>query len=225
MKKAGLFVIALLLFSIVFASFAYADEQIPSGSEQIEEQFGVNPENIPTSQEELKEKYLVKEWSSIISGLPVLGPVHNFLVDNPLLFKILFNYPYEFSATFFLIIFLWLVISFKSAKILKSSGILKGVYPLLTAFAFTIVLAHINLFNFIASGVTTFMFARDAWWARALIFTIACALIIGFSILADYISKALKQQAALKEKGEMKQGIAESQALTEGLRKGQELTK
>ena len=225
MKKSSLIIPLLLLSIIALSIFASAQTTVP-GAEQIQ-QAQQQISNLPKTPAELQQitsDYLVQEWSKIVAKIPVIGPLHSFLLAHPLPFIILFNEPYSFSLTFILIFILWLYIAIFSSRTISSAGFVKPLIAWLLGLLFTILTAQINLISYISTAVLAFIFSYDAWWARTLLFLVVIVVFVLLSALSNILSKYLKEIELKKEKQEIKQGIKESKALKKGLKEGQKLT-
>jgi len=224
MKRAGLFVAVLLIFSLI--PLIYAEGEAPGAPGITEMPFANETQKVQQQYEqyttaENKSAYLTQEWGKLIGRAKIIGPIHNFLSSNQIIFKIFFNYPYELSLTFFFVLFIWLTFLFKSAKLIKSFGFIKEVFSLPVALLFAIIFAQISVFNFIAKGISNILFSTNAWWARIIIFILACTIIITLSILSDYLSRYFKRQEEKKKIAELEQTAREFKAEQKGIKEGQ----
>lgn len=227
------FVAILILAAVAVLSLHSVQAQNQSGTpfagvaqtpeEAVQQTIGVNPENIPQSPEQIKEAYLKQEWGKIVASWPVIGPIHNFLSENPLVFKIIFNEPYAISPTLFLVIIFWLIVGIYSSKMLASSGIINKAFAIPAGFAFTIVMAHISIYNFIASSLVLFTLSKDGWLARSLIIIIISAVIIAVAFLFRYIDMEIKAARVAKAKAELEHKVKKSEKFMQGVEKGQKI--
>src|SRR3989344_1302950 len=120
----------ILAILIVLLSYSIsAQQQDPADVGQvIGGAFNVNQSKIPTTPEDieqLRQNFLKQQWTEIISKNKVLGPLHNFFVNNTIIFQILFAHTYELSLTLFGIIILWFFFMTKATKIIDSTGLVK----------------------------------------------------------------------------------------------------
>ena len=236
MKKENKLILVGLLFLAFLVSCAvvvYAQDEVPglpSGFDEVPgaariEQGQQTYEQYTTA--ENKSAYLAEQWGLLIGKSAFIGPIHNFLSSNQLLFKIFFNYPYELSFAFFFVLVLWFTFVFKMTKIVKSMDLvlIKKSFTLPFVLILTIILAQLHVFNLIVRGIVNLMFLSDAWWVRIIVFVLICTVIVALSIFSNYLSKYFKTQAELKKQQELEQTSEEFKAFEKGVKEGQELTK
>lgn len=224
MKKSYVFLCFAVSFLLVISLAPKAKSAMDSFTTpgaQVQRELGFNPEDIPTSTADLKSRYLTQEWGKIVAGLPIIGPVFSFFANNPIIFKILINEQTEISFTFFLVLFMWITVFIATWRITRYIPMIKGAFVPLFALAFTLLLAHIYLFHFIASSISLFAFSYDAWWARTIIIAVACVLILVFGMLSQKIAAYLKDVKKERRLQNLESKAKIGEALSKGIAEGQ----
>src|SRR3990167_4875034 len=143
---AILIITCLLLVSIT--SLIHAADT-PNAGDAIGQQFGINTDQTSGLKENITNTYLKGEWGKIIASKPVIGPIHNYFTNHPLIFKILFNETYAISVTFLLIVIFWILVCSITNDSLRYTGFKKFSIP--AGIAFAIILAHLNTLKFLAT--------------------------------------------------------------------------
>src|SRR3989344_2055704 len=200
MKKINLLILSLFLFTFI-VNFVAAQQDPADVGQVIGGAFNGNQSKIPTTPEDieqLRQNFLKQQWTEIISKNKVLGPLHNFFVNNTIIFQILFAHPYELSLTLFGIIILWFFFMTKATKIIDSTGLVKGGVSVAIGAAFAIILAQTRLLKTIVTFTLDVMFKQSSWWFRIIIAIIA----FGFLALAHVVLGLISQN--LKAKGKEK---------------------
>src|SRR3989344_5319414 len=180
MKKIGVFVLALIFLSLFVI---HSNNTVVASTTNLEGQvnnLNENLENIPKTPEEIRDRYLRQEWNKIIAKTAFLGPIHNFFIANPIIFKILIMEPYSFSITFFSILFLWCLI------ILWIKNIFKPLFKQswkawLIGLGIAMVLAWVTAIKRIVLAIFDIIFAQDKWWIRLILWLAVLVGIILFS--------------------------------------------
>jgi len=219
MKKIGLFVISALLLVSIFSftsSLTFVSAQLGSQSPQetIGQEFGINPETIekiPKTPEEIRNAYLQQEWGKIITGLPLIGPIHNLSVNNPMPFKIAFAEPYSFSLVFFMILVLWILVAIIATKFAKATGFIDQKLCWIAGILFAIIIAQTKLYSFITKSVLAIIFSNEAWWIRVIIWVV----VIGVLVIIHYFGRALStslKKYMEKRKQEKRMSVVEQKA-------------
>jgi len=197
MKKLTL-LLPLVLLTLFLLNLTSA---VSDPTELFQQQIGTD-QKIPTPEEikeQIREKYLKQEWSNTIAKIPIIGKVHDFFLAHPLPFKILFNYPYEISFIFFLIVILWVYISAISSDFLRGSEIVTGAIPFLIGILIAIILAQTNLIKIIVLFVLDLIFARETLWMKLLLGLLIFILLTMIYVYKKYLVRRIK-----KERGERK---------------------
>jgi uncharacterized membrane protein len=229
MKKAGLFVIAILLLSLL--PLISAQDEVPGlegaplgGEIQAGQQ---QYEQYTTAQN--KSEYLKQEWMNIVSKHKVIGPVHNFFVAHPLLFQILFAHPYEISVTFLFILILWVFVLVTTADVLGKSGILKGLLPFAIGIGAAIILAQVRAIQALSNFFVNLVFAKDAWWIRLIVWLLIMLTLVIFYYIGRITAAKMKKSREEKEKKATEEKAEQTEkkltALEKGMKEGTELKK
>jgi hypothetical protein len=191
--------------------------------EQIQEQIGFNPEKMPKTPQETRD-YLQQEWTKIVASKPVIGSIHKFFLAHPLLFKIVFNTPYEFSLTFFMVVLLWIFVLISLSTLLARSDLLKGPASTAIGLGAAIILAQVNVFKYLSIFLSNLALARENAWIRFIIWTIIviCFIIIFYidQQVAEELKKRKEEKKKLETERTAKQAREEIKALEKGLEEG-----
>lgn len=216
--------ITLFLSFIAFSSFTTAALDT-SAAEGITETVEKAKENLPTDPQQLREEYLAREWSKVIAQAPVIGSVHTYFLAHPLLFQILFAYPYEFSLTSFGIFILWLFFAIAAARIAAATALIPRGGNTFVGICFAVLLAQLAFINLIVTAALKLVLSNEYWWMRLLLYLLLFVLLVLTYYGGSLIAKFLKQRKAATEKAQLKQQAAESRAFMRGVKEGQELVK
>jgi hypothetical protein len=211
--KKSLSLLFILLLIIPIFSFIIQAETPPDPSLTIGNVVGINPENIPSSPEDIQNQYLEKEWGKIMENSTFYGPFHRTFIANPLPFNILFSTPYSFTLTFFLIIFIWLIIAFTVKDSLNASKLIPGIakFPLsaIVGIAVSTILAQTKLYYLISITFISIIFSPSSWWARLII----AATIFIVMMFALYFEKGLMSQIRIWKKKKEDSNVNQSKKI------------
>lgn len=222
MKKEFKFaVLSILFLSLILSVITFVSAE--DVQEQVQELTGVNPEAIPSTPEDVSN-YLVSQWSAFIAKTPFIGSIHTLFIDNPLIFKIAFGEPYSFSPSFLFVLILWIFFLVHTSKAVKSSGLINEKYSWIVGLAITIIIAQIQFYHFIASGISNLAFSQEAWWARTIIFAVAFIVIMAFSYLANLLEITMRKSKENKEKKALKRKVESTDAFVKGAEEGKKIT-
>ncbi len=221
MKKLGvLLLLAILIINIFHLTFVKAEDlsqipSIPPGIQKITNlaEKASNPEQL---KEEIRNKYLNQEWGKILEKNRVLGPIHKFFINNPLIFQILFKEPYNLSLIFFLIIILWLFAMTGMSDLIRASKFVKGPVSLLIGAGVAVILAQTGLFKSIILAVLDIIFSKDKWWLRVLFWFIAAFVVTAAYYLNQMLANKIKEFKKAKETAIEKTKLAVSSAFVKG---------
>lgn len=226
MKKAGFFLIGLLILSIVPLISAQDEvpglEEVPLASEiqQGQQQY----EQYTASQN--KSEYLKQEWAALLGKNPLLGPVMKsidavFGFFNPF-FKIVLGHEYGLSWAFVFALIIWLALFFFLNPItsqLTNNGLIGG------AVAF-VVASLIGLSGAINGVVTLLTKMISNIWITLLCAVIAVVLVLVAEMFGKSIKKKLKTYKEKSMEEQREQGTQVIKAQAEVSRKGlEELSK
>jgi len=219
----------LLAVILVFASILIAISpylaSAQDASDIIQSQTGINPNAIPQSPQEVGD-YLSQEWGTFIAKTPLIGTIHTFFTNNPLIFQIIFGEPYAISATFIFVFILWLFVFINASRLFESSGLIKQEgYSWLAGAGAAIIIAQINVYHYIGNGISTFAFSQEAWWARTLVFAIAVVVIVALSYMLTLLDKYMIFRKGRKQAQVLKQRSEESKEFTKGIEETKNIVK
>lgn len=208
--KKRLAILTILTFCLLIF---YSNQTIALDSQDIEDSAQNAVDQIPDKQS-ITDKYLQQEWSKIIEKNPVLGPIHQFFQKITIVFEILFAEPYSLSLTFFLILIIWIILFAMLFDVLARSGTLSEEASFIASLAGVILLAHFTLIKIVAVGIIKFAMGPEAWWARAITWTILIIIVVVLFRLEKTILKKDKNKDAAEK---IKDAAEQQQALVKGM--------
>jgi ABC-type multidrug transport system fused ATPase/permease subunit len=216
-------IVALLINNINIVSAAGINPGNPEDPLGV----GLNPENIPQTPDELanaSSSYLKKEWNAIILKTPYIRTIHNWALNNQIVFRVLFNEKYDFSLTFICIFILWWIFVFWAYKLINAKFNL-GLLGFLISLGVVVILSQINVIGGIVRATLKIISTPSYWWARDLLWLAVILILFLLSYLSatygDYLQK-LKEE---KEKKETQNKAKKAEAFIEGAEEGQEMAK
>jgi hypothetical protein len=196
--------------------------------EQIQEQIGFNPEKAPKTPQETRD-YLQQEWTKIVASKPVIGSIHKFFLEHPLIFKIVFNTPYVFSLTFFMVVLMWIFIMLTLTTLLARSDLLKGPPATAIGIGAAIILAQVGVYNHLSVWLSNLALSPQNGWVRFVIWTIIVLGFVIFFYIDQQVAETLKKRKEKRKKLETEEKAElakkEVEALAEGLEEGLKLKK
>jgi len=207
----------ILNFFIIASNLAQADiapvvPGIPSG---------LQPDNIEQKKVEIEGRwdYLKREWKNMLLQNKVVSAINSFFSKFNIVFRILFNENYDFSATLAIIIILWLFIAVMSAQIMRAIGLLNEGLSYLFGVAISVIFAHITILKIVADIVIGLVMDREMWWARMIVMIIFFGILGGLTYLEQKLAKYLKEMKEMRKKGETTQYQREIKGYTEKMKK------
>jgi len=215
MKKLGVFLLVLILFSIFSTILIKAQEPpLPPGFERLQ--------NISEklTDEEARTEYLKQKWQEIFLKNSVISSMDSFFTDISLVFRILFGQPYSFSLTLFLIVILWAIVALKAAEIIRSSINLSEGLSYLAGIAAAVVLAQIQVLRIFVAFLMRFAFSQEAAWARTIAIVFIVAIFIFIYYFGGVLSAYLKQRRKNLKEEETETKQKQIKKFTKGLEKG-----
>lgn len=187
-KKIGVVLIVLIICAIFFSINGIAQET--PISPEIEGEAGKITNATEKLQnfteaftEENRWEYLGGEWRKALLKNKIIGRFDAAFTRINFVFVILFARDYSLSLTLIFVFLLWL---FTALSIEGYLIIIENKsYRALAAFAITIALAHMQVFNYIAKGAFKIIFYRSEWWWSLL----SAVIVFVAAFLYLYINK------------------------------------
>lgn len=210
-KKVLCFVIlAVLLVSLVFAQ----ENVIPGEIDEEGNKILNATRKLQEFTEEDRWQYLGGEWRDLILKNEAVSRVDSAFKCINFLFVILFARNYAFSMTLLFVILLWLftALSLEGYFVFLENKTYRG----LAAFPITIVLAHMQLFNYVAKSAFRIIFYRIDWWWGLLSTVIIFAAVFVYFYINKIFAKRIKKG---KEEGK-KRALEHRVKKTEGFQRG-----
>jgi Na+-transporting methylmalonyl-CoA/oxaloacetate decarboxylase gamma subunit len=211
MKKAGLFIVLLLLLSLI--PLISAQEEAPGIGEAplvSEVQQGQEAYQQYTTAEN-KSEYLKQEWVEILGKANYIGPVVKgidkvFTFLSPF-FKIVLGVESKLSWAFIFAIAIWLILFFFLNPIM-SQLLNKGSLGLVSSF---IIASLVGLSGVIKMAVDLLTLMINNVWIAWLSLLVAIILVF----LAEVIGKKIKAKIKKAKEAEEARKTAEAQKLTQ----------
>ena len=219
-KFLAILIITCLL-TISITSLTYAAD-IPSSSDALGQQFGINTETPIDIKENITNTYLKGEWGKIIASKPIIGPIHNFFVNNPKVFQVLFNEPYEFSLHFLIVFIFWLLCISLTYDALRYTGLKQ--LSILAGFLVAIMIAHTKLLTILTTGLLAIISKQELWYIRLILWLIVFVFLIVSYQSGKILKTFMKKKAEEREKAEMKQEQKVNKKFIRGVREGAKFT-
>ena len=226
MKKISLFFTILIILTIsayLLITNISADTSSLQGIQSTYDSAQQTLTNIQQTPDQIRSQYLSQEWGSEVARLPVIGQIHTFFTNYPIIFQILINEKYDISLTFFLTSFIWIFLIRISYRILRSTLSHKSL-ALIIAICISILIAQSTIIKIIVSAIINLTTSESAWWIRLIIWLGIIVIAIIFYYLDGKISKDIKNARLSKKKAGQEEAVNESKALIKGIREGKQMT-
>ncbi len=175
-------------------------------------------ENLTGFGEEEKWEYLGRQWKELLLKNKLISSVDGFFRKINFVFVVLFSRYYGFSMELFFVFLMWI---FTFISLPKYFVWLKvGWQKLLAGFAGTLILAHIQVFNYLASGAFKLIFYKKSGVWVTIIYIVIFFAIIFYYFLNRYFAGMLKKSQEKKEKEELEFKVKKSEERMGKMRKG-----
>ena len=225
--KNKIFILGLfLLFVLPLALKLAASQEIPGIPS------GLSPEQIEAQMQKLQQLRNQSEWAYIGGKFgaamlrnPIIQSIDAFCTKISIVFRVLFGMDYSLSLTLLFVIVLWLIVFIDGGNILKHYSMFSALTSYGIMLAVAVILAQVQVFKLIVNFTGTLIYAREAGWARFLIFVVVCLALLFVDWISRYFGKYLQKGKEAKEKAETLTAGKEIQARAKGLREGEKLAK
>lgn len=178
-KLSVMFLLLLILSTLVLAQIN--TEGIEDSAETIKE----STEKLRELTEKENSEYLAQQWKSLFLNIDAIEKFDDAMKKLNIIFVVLLSRDYSFSLAMLFSFLLWIFTLLSLEKYFVFFD--KGVYRSLAAFAGTILLAHMQIFNVLSSLAVKIVFLRPGGlWSFLFFF-----LIIIFIIVYFYINRTL----------------------------------
>lgn len=224
MKRVGALYVALILFCLVSSVVVLAQTTLPDTA-SIENDSVVRGVNQLRNYsegfaEEGKWEYLSIAWKEVLLRNAVISKIDSALTKINPLFVVLFARDYALSGTLFLAFLLWL----STAMAIDGyfiAFIENRNYKTIAAFAGTIALAHLQIFNYLSVGLFKVIFYKSGWaWSLISTILVFAAIYVYFYLnrmFAARIKKGQEEARRNRLEGKTKQVEAWQKGAGEGI--------
>lgn len=172
--------IVVLTLVLLLGSFVAA---VPSSEELQNDSVvrGVNQLRNVTDNfgDEERWEYLGNEWKEMLLQNSIIETIDGALSKVSFIFKILFGEDYSLSLVLFFVIVFWFVLLSMFYKVIGSFSSFSQPVSFGMSLLLVIILAHLKVLNFLATGLAKLLFFNEGWWGKALgIIIIVMALVV-----------------------------------------------
>lgn len=204
--KKGVF---LLLFCLSLLALVHAESPL----EGTVDDYTAFAENISAA----RTSYLGEAWKEVLFKNPAVMRLNSLFMSIDTLILVLFARHYSFSLEMLFAFILWLFTLLSVRKYLLFSN---PWYNFLTSLGIVIILAHLQIFNYVAAALVKLVFYRTSTgW------TIAGLLIVGLLFLIYFylnsiIARTIKKAREKEERSDLKSKVGAQEEFMEGIKKG-----
>lgn len=203
--KKVLLLFVFVLFVSPFLFKASAQPGIPSGIEEEGEKVTNVAGRIQEFASEEHWEYVGEAWKQRLLEIPAIKKMDEVFTKLNPLFVFLFARDYVLSFALFIAFLIWLFTAlsiegylyFIENKSLKALG----------AFALTIVIAHMQIFNYLSQGALNAMFYRSEWWWSVISAVLILAAIVLYLLVNKIFAKKIRKRKEENEKEETKHRV------------------
>lgn len=205
MKKAGLFVIALLVISLI--PHVLAQDEVPglgdnSLVDNVQKLQGV-------ADEDTRTEYLKQQWGELLVKAKFIGPIIKvldaFMTAMSPFFKIVLGVPYTMSWLFIFALLIWIGLFFL-LKPISSELTGKGIYGAGISFAIVSLIGLSGVIKQAADLLSTIITQTWMLW-------LAFFLAIIYVLIFDKIGKAIKAKIKKSKENEAKEQTKQDQEI------------
>ncbi len=220
MKRRIFLLFFVALFLIIIRSSA--QDALPQGFDNLEDDSVVQGvQKVQDFTEEDKWEYLAQEWKNLLLKNKYISEVDTFLRRFSFVFVFLFGQPYDFSASLFILVYLWLIILLIFFDVFVTySAFSKGV-SYVFAIALNVILAQVGIYRRLSDLVfKTIFYGEGVWrWVSLAVFIISLVFILLFiKIILRKVRMEKKTGAEQEQKLHQKVLKETVQGVDEGLR-------
>lgn len=206
----SVFIIGLLIFS-----FAHVRAEDVTGLEGQIENASKTINNIEENISKIKYDYLSGQWKEVFLKNKTIASINSFFTDINIIFVILFGRSWSLSLEMLFSFMLWL---FTLLSLTSYAYFRNGWYKTIFVIAVTILLAQLQIFNYIALIAVKLMFYRSsASWSLITAIFIFVAIFF-YLIINKKIAASLKKTREEKRKLLQEEKTKELEAFNKSLR-------
>lgn len=203
MKRLFVFLLlASVLFSFVSADLGDSGEQLQNTLENV----SVTVDKTRDVIDNQKFDSLGTQWKEYLLENKIIASVDEILHLIDPLIVVLFARHYDLSLTLFFALLMWLftlIWTTQAARALVRSEFFQPLLGLI----FTVLLAHLQLFNKLSEVAFKLLFYRSSPLWSFMIFILFIVLLVVYLYAGRILAKYLKQARDLREKKELQRGV------------------
>jgi len=202
-KNIAFLFFGILLLSLVSsqASLGETEKSLKEATKSAEE----SVEKIRGFTEADKWNFIGLQWKEFLLKNKLIAGMDAFFTKINIVFVILFGMDWRFSMQILFAFLFWCFTLFSVNKYIFS--VTNNNISLIYSFVPVILLAQINLFEYVGKWSVALVFYKDSILWKTLLFLFIIAIFVVFGLLNSSISKLLKKKKEKKEKGEEKETI------------------
>lgn len=197
MRFKNYFLIALIFLFLI--SFVYA--QTPSTEQEIDKAAEELENKVNTARGFTEAEYwenIGVQWKEFLLRNKAVSSVNSFFTKINIVFIILFGMDWSLSANMFFALFFWVIMFFSINRYMASID--KGGIGFLYSLIIVVLLAQINLFEYVGKWSVALVFYKGSVLWKVLFFLFIIGLFVGFWAFSRSISNFLKKRKEEKEK-------------------------
>ena len=164
--------------------------------------------------------FIAGEWKGFLLENPFIQKIDAGLRQLNPIFIILFARSYSLSLDMLLVFMMWLftLLSLPGYAYFMNQNSLKWLAALIT----TVIIAHLQVFNYLTGAAIKIIFYRPAWYWSLILFVVCIAMIVGFLYLNKYITGHLRAAREANEKHGFETRVKKIEAYQKGQSRGLE---
>ncbi len=209
------FVVLALILCSLLASVVHADDL-----QNTLDNTGMSASQAQEYIDAQRWNFLSGEWKEFFMKNPFIQRFDSAMHKLNPLYIVLFARDYSLSVEMLLVFMMWLFTLFSFPGYLYFIG--KESASWIAGFAGTIVIAHLQIFNYLAAAAIKVIFYRSVWYWSLITFVVCIAMITGYLYLNRYISGYLKAARELNEKRGLETSVKRIEAFQKGQKRGLE---
>lgn len=216
LKKVFCFFALLLIFSsLVYAqSLDKTQEDIDKAAGDLED--SVN--KFRDLQDPDSWSFIFSQWKEFLLKNKLISGVNDFFTNINIVFVIFFGMDWDLSPQMFFAFLFWIFTLFSAINYF--STINKGGIGILYSFIAVVLLAQINLFEYVGKWSVSLIFYKTSIVWRILFFIVLIGLFVCWMLANKSVANWLKKRREEKEKKELKKSVEDTKDVVTAMGEG-----
>lgn len=211
--KLVCFLIVALVLVGAFGNFVRADDL-----ENTLDSAGMSASEAQEYIDSQRWSFLSGEWKEFFLKNPAIQKVDSALQQLNSIFVVLFARDYSLSLEMLIVLMLWVF------TLLSIPGYFYFIeqQPLrwLAGLAGTVIIAHLQVFNYLTTVAIKVIFYRTAWYWSLITFVVLIGMIVGYLYLNRYISGYLQAAREANKKRGLETNVKRIEAFQKAQSRG-----